>query len=178
VVGEDTTIYARRNTVLDLLAEGDRTPISGDEFTARDFQRATTEAVVLANQRTVRWKAPHFVWAVRDELAEKLCGPDTPTCPELEQGGFRVTTTVDLELQAIAEKWVKLAARVPHRGDPEAVAKALGFDDYPDWVRNLENKDVRNGALVALDYQTGEIVAYVGSADYYSSADRAEFQRQ
>ena len=29
-------------------------------------------------------------------------------------------------------------------------------------MRNLVGKDVRNGALVALDYQTGEVVAYVG----------------
>ena len=35
-------------------------------------------------------------------------------------------------------------------------------------MKNLRGKDVHNGALVALDYQTGQIVAYVGCADYYS----------
>ncbi len=45
-------------------------------------------------------------------------------------------------------------------------------------MRNLVGKDVRNGALVALDYQTGELVAYVGSADYYSTGGRDEFQPQ
>lgn len=178
VVPDDTKIVARRNQVLDLLASGQRTPMSGDEFSAADFEAAKTDPVVLASQATPRWKAPHFVWAVRDELAEQICGPDADTCPKLERGGFRVTTTLDLKLQAIAEKWVKLAARVPHRKDPAAAAKALGFDSLPSWVRNLEDKNVRNGALVALDYQTGELVAYVGSADYYSTAGRAEFQPQ
>ncbi len=75
-----------------------------------------------------------------------------------------------MELQDVAERWVKLAARAPHRANPEKVAtEELGFDEYPDWVRNLETKNVRNGALVAVDYVTGETIAYVGSADYYST---------
>ena len=178
VVPPNTKIVIRRNAVLELLARGDRTPMSTDTYSAADFQAATSEEVVLANQVTARWRAPHFVWAVRDELTTKLCGPDAQTCDALEQGGLRVTTTVDLDLQAAAEKWVKLAARVPHRKDPEAAAKALGFDEYPNWVQKLENKNVRNGALVALDYETGELIAYVGSADYYSGAGRDEFQPQ
>ena len=40
-------------------------------------------------------------------------------------------------------------------------------------MANLTNKDLRNGALVALDYQTGELVAYVGSANYYATLDQA-----
>ena len=45
-------------------------------------------------------------------------------------------------------------------------------------MRNLEDKNVRNGALVALDYETGELVAYVGSAEYYATQSRPEFQPQ
>ncbi len=163
--------------MLGLLAEG-RTPISKQAFSAADFKAAQGEELELAPQATERWIAPHFVWAVRDELALKLCGPDTPTCDELERGGLRVTTTLDLRLQAIADKWVKVATIVPHRADPVAVAKALGFERYEDWMQNLEDKNVRNGALVAVDYQTGELVAYVGSAEYYASQSRDEFQPQ
>ncbi len=39
VVPPDTKIVARRNAVLDLLAQGDRTPISKDQFSAADFER-------------------------------------------------------------------------------------------------------------------------------------------
>jgi membrane peptidoglycan carboxypeptidase len=35
------------------------------------------------------------------------------------------------------------------------------------WIRALRGKDVHNGALVALDYRHGDVLAYVGSAGYY-----------
>ena len=87
------------------------------------------------------------MWAVEAELARKLCGPDAPTCDELQQGGLRVTTTLDYGLQQIAEKWVKAAVIAPHAGNPQKyVTDTLKFDEYPAWIRNLRNKDVRNGA--------------------------------
>jgi peptidoglycan glycosyltransferase len=181
VVDPESSIIQRRNMILDLLAEGDRTPLTGNDWTASDFKAAKDEEVVLASQARPQWKAPHFVWAVIDELRAKLCGDDTEaTCDALDAGGLRVTTTMDLSLQAVAEKWIKLAARIPHRDRDrqEEAAKALGFDEIPDWVKNLRDKDVHNGALVALDYETGELVAYVGSADYYSAVDIPEFQPQ
>ena len=36
------------------------------------------------------------------------------------------------------------------------------------WVANLADKNVNNAALVAIDSATGEIVAYIGSVDYYN----------
>ena len=75
VVPDDTRVVQRRNAILDLLAEG-RTPMSGEQYSAADFEAAKDEEVVLASQTTPRWVAPHFVWAVRDELAELMCGAD------------------------------------------------------------------------------------------------------
>ena len=178
VVDPASTIVQRRNDILRLLAGGDRTPMSGTEYSAADYTAAIDEPAVLGSQATPRWVAPHFVWAVRDELTTKLCGPDADTCKKLEQGGFRVITTLDVRLQKIAEKWVKAAAIVPHAKDPAAAAKALGFKSYQNWMQNLANKNVRNGSLVAMDYQTGEIVAYVGSADYYATKATKRFQPQ
>ncbi len=177
VVPDDKTVVQRRNQILDLLADG-RTPLSGDEFRASDFEAAKHEEVVLASQATPNWIAPHFVWAVRDELATKLCGEGEATCDRLALGGLRVTTTLDAGLQKIAEKWVAAAAIVPHAKNPTAAAKALGFKKLEPWMANLKNKDLRNGALVALDYQTGELVAYVGSANYYATSTKPEFQPQ
>ena len=34
------------------------------------------------------------------------------------------------------------------------------------WIRALRGKDLHNGALVALDHRTGDVLAYVGSAGY------------
>jgi membrane peptidoglycan carboxypeptidase len=177
VVGPDTPIVQRRDLILGLLADG-RTPMSGSQYTSADFVAAKSEQVTLSSQASSNWIAPHFVWAVRDELTTKLCGPDAPTCDRLEQGGLRVTTTLDATLQKIAEKWVRAAAIVPHAKDPTAAAKALGFKSLPAWMANLRTKNLRNGALVATDYQTGELVAYVGSASYYATSTRPEFQPQ
>jgi 1A family penicillin-binding protein len=88
--------------------------------------------------------APHFVLYVQDYLADKY-GERT-----LEEGGFKVYTTLDLRLQTIAEKVVK-----------EGVEKSVG--------RNKNN----NAALVAMDPRTGQILAMVGSKDYFGTSEPA-----
>ena len=173
LVPNDAEIVHRRNMVLDLLASG-RTPLSDGQYTAADFEAAKQEPVVVVPQTEPPWLAPHFVWAVRAELTDRLCAGEQ-TCPVIEQGGLRVTTTLDLKLQKIAEKWVQAAAIVPKAKDPKAAAKALGLT-YDTWMQRLRDKDLNNGALVALDYQTGELVAYVGSADYYAKKPNPQFQ--
>jgi membrane peptidoglycan carboxypeptidase len=169
----------RRNQILDLLAEGDRTPLSGNQYTPDQFKAAEADPVVLAEQTTPNWIAPQFVWAVQQELTSKLCGEE-PTCTVLEQGGLTITTTLDVRLQTIGEKWVKAAAIAPNSKNCDATARALRLPGSrcATWMKNLRGKDVHNGALVALDYQTGELVAYVGSADYYATKSTPEFQPQ
>jgi peptidoglycan glycosyltransferase len=174
VVPPDTRIVQRRNQVLDLMAQG-RTPLTGKTYTAADFEAAKAEPVELTRQVTPQWKAPHFVWQVRRELTSRLCGADAETCPLLERGGLQITTTLDMRLQGLAEKWVKAATIVPHSKSPKAAAKRLGLT-YEPWMENLRDKKLYNGALVALDYQTGELVAYVGSADAYATKATKKFQ--
>jgi membrane peptidoglycan carboxypeptidase len=174
VVPEDTRIVQRRNLVLQQMANG-RTPLTDDEFTEADFEAAMEEKVVLAPQRTTAWKASHFVWQVRRELTARLCGEEAETCRILERGGLDITTTLDWRLQRIAEKWVKASVIVPHAKSPAATAEAIGVPLEP-WMRNLRNKDLRNGALVAMDYQTGELVAYVGSANANATRATKKFQ--
>ena len=132
--------------ILDLLAEGDRNPLSKDQYTRQQFLDAKKDEVVLAPQKTPQWVAPHFVWAVQKEMADKLCGVDAPTCDTLEAGGLRVTTH----------------ARRPHPGDRREVgqgrrlrpqlrrtrqrrAQELGLK-YEPWMKNLRGKDLHNGA--------------------------------
>ncbi len=85
-------------------------------------------------------KAPHFVAYVRQILADQL-GIDPAVT-----GPLRVYTTLDLGLQEIAEATVKR------------------------YVASLVDKNVTDGALVALDPSTGQILAMVGSADYYDKS--------
>ncbi len=175
-VPPDAPIYLRRNLILDLLAGG-RTILSGSQFSPAQLTAAKNDPLVVAPQTTPDWKAPHFVWAVLQELADRLCGPGTPTCTQLEAGGLTVTTTLDFKIQQIAERWVRAAAIVPNSKNPAATWKSLKLPGaLPQWVTNLRGKDINNGALVALDYQTGELIAYVGSADYYAAKSTKQFQ--
>jgi peptidoglycan glycosyltransferase len=172
-VPADAQVVVRRNQVLELLADG-RLDLAADQYTPADMKAAEKDDVILAKQNVPRWNAPHFVWAVLDELATKLCGPDTPTCPKLEAGGLTVTSTLDMKLQAMAEHWVRAAAIVPNSKRPADLAKQLKIPGgYATWMKNLRGKDIRNGALVAIDYQTGQLIAYVGSADYYTDYVKA-----
>jgi membrane peptidoglycan carboxypeptidase len=161
-------VVERRDYVLDLLAtDPARRVLTTNKYTPAQFQAAKNEPICLAPQTTPQWKAPHFVWSIRNELASLLCA-EAETCPVLEQGGLKITTTLDWNLQQMAEKWVTAAVLLPHEADPEAYAAQIGVP-YQKWMKNLTTLHVNNGAMVALDYQTGEILAYVGSAGYYRS---------
>lgn len=82
------------------------------------------------------FKAPHFTLYVRQQL-ETLLGPEA-----LYRVGLNVTTSLDLELQNTAQTIVA------------------------EQVQSLAARNVSNGALVAIDPRSGEILALVGSADF------------
>ncbi|MEA2677592.1 MAG: hypothetical protein QOJ81_1733, partial [Chloroflexota bacterium] len=181
-LNESVPIVYRRNEILrTMAADPSRMVLTQGEYTPDELLAATHEPIILAPQVArpgQQWLAPHFIWALRDELAVKLCGPDADTCPQLEQGGLRVTSSLDWDLQQVAEKWVTAAVFLPHDADPEAYAAQLGVP-YESWMKKLANLEVNNGAMIALDYQTGEILAYVGSAGYYrEDATTPQFQPQ
>lgn len=82
-------------------------------------------------------RAPHFVWLVREQLAEKF-GDRV-----VNYGGLIVQTTLDLNVQDQVEEIVR------------------------DQVEKSKHLSISNGAAVVLDPKTGEILAYVGSKDYF-----------
>ncbi|HXQ96360.1 MAG TPA: transglycosylase domain-containing protein [Candidatus Acidoferrales bacterium] len=177
VVPMTSPIVQRRNYYLQLMEQRLPLPITGSQYTSAAFEAAMQEPVVLASQKPPAWKAPQFVWQVRQELADKLCGVGVPTCPVLETGGLKIYTTLDYKVQQVAEKWVQAAAVVPQAKNPTAAAKKLGMPLQP-WMQYLEGRNVHNGALAAVDYQTGEVIAYVGSANYYATNASPQFQPQ
>ena len=91
-----------------------------------------------------KMKAPHFVMDVKkqlvDQFGEKM----------VEQGGLKVTTTLDFDLQKMAQGIVA------------------------EEVEKIKNLNAGNGAAVILDSQTGEILSMVGSKDYESQEEGFE----
>ena len=83
--------------------------------------------------------APHFVMWVKELLSEKY-GEKI-----VETGGLKVYTTLDYDLQSIAQETVRTGA--------EANAAQFGGDD---------------ASLVSIDPKTGQILAMVGSRDYFN----------
>jgi len=177
VVPDDSEVVVRRNYILDLMKS--RSPLSGSLHTAQDYEAAKSEPVVLAPQVGVHWLAPQFIWQVRDELASILC-PDlsVANCDQIDTGGYRVTTTLNWTMQAKTEKWLFAAARAPNLKNTTSILKSLKIPatDY-GWLSNLRGKNINNGAAAAIDYRTGQVLAYAGSAGYYAPGTK-EFQPQ
>lgn len=123
----------RQDYILTQMAEqGYITPEQAEEAKAVDTLKK------LVPKRIGNIKAPHFVDYVSSQLFEKY-GQRA-----IEQGGLKVTTSLDWDLQQIGEEEIEKG--VDERG------RTYGFT---------------NGALVALDPKTGQILTMVGSKDYY-----------
>lgn len=103
-----------------------------------DYNKAKNEIVVFQPQKQSNIQAPHFVFFVKEYL-EKKYGADV-----LESGGLNVVTTINYELQKKAEQIVFEQAK-----------------------KNEELYDGKNAAVVAIDANTGNILAMVGSRDYF-----------
>ena len=103
------------------------------------------------------WKAPHFVWYVREELRERLCG-EAETCDILEQGGLRVVTTLDFGIQQSAEKWIagghpRAASRGPGCRGPGAGRALRALDAAPARPERLERRPLGHRLRARRDHR-------------------------
>ena len=159
VVPMDAPPIARRAYVLNGMSTARWTKVSPDEL-----QKALAEPVVLAGVQPSKMRAAHFSWAVRDQL-DQILG----SAGAIETGGYRVITTLDWNAQQLAEKYAYAAAVIPNLPRRQA-AREMNRLRLPRadrrWVNGLRGKDLHDDAIVALDYRTGDVLAYVGSASY------------
>lgn len=88
-------------------------------------------------------KAAHFVFYVKSHL-EAIYG-----ARQIEERGFRVDTTLDLNLQEKAQSILN------------------------EELELIKGLNVGNGAVLVTKPQTGEILAMVGSSDYYATPSGA-----
>ena len=174
-VPPDSPIVQRRNYILELMKT--RSVLTAGTYTTADYDAAEQEPVVLAPPATSHWLAPQFVLQVRHQLGVILCtAAQADNCPAIDTGGYTVITTLDYGMQRLAEKWTQAGARGPNAKNPAAYVKALGIP-YEPWIQNLVGKGVNNAALAAIDYRTGQVYAYTGSAGFYLAGNK-QFQPQ
>ena len=130
-------------------------PFVGDGTSWRARQRAVLDAMVregYINKREAqeakgenlvfatnktKLVAPHFVMYVKDLLIDKY------GVGAVERGGLQVKTTLDMSLQREAEKIVTAE------------------------IEKSENLRISNGAALVTDPTSGDVLAMVGSRDYY-----------
>ncbi len=90
-------------------------------------------------------QAPHFVFYVR-EVLEKMYGETL-----VEKGGLSVTTSLDLEMQHESERIVM------------------------EEIEKVKDLNITNGSVMVTDPRTGEILAMVGSKDYFDQTIDGQF---
>ncbi|MEZ4180551.1 MAG: PBP1A family penicillin-binding protein [Candidatus Doudnabacteria bacterium] len=98
-----------------------------------EFQPVKTEII-----------APYYISWIQNYLTEKY-GQEF-----LREGGLKVYTSIDLKLQALAEKVVKEGAE-----------------------KNKSSNRAYNAALVAVDSKTNKVLAMVGGKDYFGAPEPA-----
>jgi 1A family penicillin-binding protein len=124
-------LLARKDDVLDQMA-------SKGIFTPEEIEEAKKEEINFVEKR-IQIKAPYFTLWVKQQLEEKY-GEDF-----LREKGLKVYTSLDWEVQEIAEEAVK------------------------NGVERNKNYNAHNAALVAIEPKTGEIISMtVGTGDYYA----------
>ncbi|MEA3399080.1 MAG: PBP1A family penicillin-binding protein, partial [Patescibacteria group bacterium] len=109
-----------------------------DFITEEEYQKALKEQVEFLPEQKGSISAPHFVFFIKEYLQNRY-GQDA-----LENGGMKVITTLDYELQKKAEEIAK--------------EKAL---------ENEKKFDGENIAIVVINPKTGQILSMVGSRDYF-----------
>ncbi len=106
-------------------------------LTSAEAEKIYQTPLIFAQPKT-NIKAPHFVMYVKDLLVQEY-GERV-----VEEGGLEVITSLDLDIQKMAE---------------EIVAAA---------IKKLAPLQVNNGAALITKPSTGEILAMVGSKDYFN----------
>ena len=109
------------------------------------YASAQSEVVTFAPASQNSIIAPHFVFYILSQL-EQTYGPNALL------SGLKVTTTLDADLETHAESILASYA-----------------------AQNLKNYNASNAALVAIDPPTGEILAMVGSNNFFSSTTDGQY---
>jgi len=138
---------ARRNLVLQIM-------LDSGVIDRQEWQRARTAHVVLRDTlRTSGSRGQYFEEQVRQELVERF------GWEKVYQGGLRVYSTIDMDLQDAAEASVAQSLKAL---DEKREALARGR-------RTPSNPAPLQAALIAMDPRTGHVRAMVGGRDFAES---------
>ena len=158
----------RRNIVIDQMFDQAYITTESEWRTSREAP-LLPKSLPKKGTRTALKEAGHFLDYVHEALIR---------LPELKDnlysGGLKVYTTIDMSMQAVAEREAAKHLRV--------MDKTYGGRRLPDYDINKRNphgidpiNDYLQVALIAYEPKTGHIKAMVGGRDYNITADRINF---
>jgi 1A family penicillin-binding protein len=131
--------YGQNKTKLDVRQRLILSKMLENKFISQEeYDDAVKEVVAFLPQEQYGIKAPHFVEFIKQYLVNKYGEA------AVQEQGLKVITTLDYNLQSKAEEITKRKA-----------------------LENKEQFDAENAAVVALDPKTGQILAMIGSRDYF-----------
>jgi 1A family penicillin-binding protein len=110
-------------------------------ITPEEAEEARNQELQFSSRQDAGIIAPHFVFYVREQLERKY------GTKAMEQGGLKVVTTLHYDMQLSAER---------------------AISNHVDFIKRY---GAGNAALGAIDPKTGEILAMVGSKDYFNVAE-------
>jgi penicillin-binding protein 1C len=110
-------------------------------LTTEEYNTAINTQITFATNYAEEIIAPHFVFYIKELLKT------TYSEKAIETGGMHIVTSLDYELQQKVERIVA------------------------EEITKLKNLSVGNAAVVVLHPQTGEILAMVGSKDYFDEGN-------
>ncbi len=110
-----------------------------NEFITFEEAEKAKKEKLVFSKNKTEIKAPHFVMYVKDQLVNKY-GESM-----VLKGGLKIVTTLDYKLQKRVEEIVK------------------------NEVESIRHLNVSNGAAIVLNPKNGDILAMVGSKDYFDT---------
>ncbi len=147
----------RRNVVLNLMRDQ-------GYLTATEADRWKAYPIALSSRQDWGEVAPYFVEWVRQQVYARF-GPGT------FERGYRVYTTLDLDMQRSAERALEAQLTAIESG-AYGVYKHPTFQEYLDQGAPPEDRTTTpylQGALVTLDARTGYVLAMIGGRDFEDS---------
>lgn len=106
-------------------------------YISKEEEKEAKEKTIDVRKPVIPISAPHFVMYVK-EILEQQYGTNL-----VEHGGLRIVTSLDLDIQEMAQRTVTTQ------------------------IGSLRSLGVGNGAALITNPDTGEILAMVGSSDYF-----------
>lgn len=112
-------------------------------YITKEQKENASKEEIVVTQLQNNIKAPHFIFYVKNDLEEQY------GLQRVEEGGLNVMTSLDLDIQQEGEKIIQ-----------EELQKVAGLN-------------ISNAAMIVTKPSTGEILAMIGSVDYYAAPSGA-----